>query len=346
MNPPSVAIVVLGYNSRAFLPSCLASALAQTVPARVVLADNGSDDDSVAYVRSNWPQVEVLTFSRNLGFAAGYNRALTAVDDVDWVVLLNPDAELADDWLAVLLAFAGAHPAAMALGGTLLFLRDGVRTNIVQSVGARITDAGTAFELGYGQPDAGDHRPRQTASIPGAALLIRRTTFWALGGFDPAYFAYLEDVDLCWRVWLSGGEVWAVPAARAWHAVGASAGGRESPFRIRFMQRNRYLNMVKHLEPRTLVRGALTSIAYDLYRLGEFALRGQWRGLAALGQGARDAALGLGPALAARRAWQTRRRRTDADLARLGLLASSLEAYREYRRLAGLGLGRALEPGH
>jgi GT2 family glycosyltransferase len=323
VSPPSVAIVVLGYNSRAHLPGCLASAVSQSVPARVIFVDNGSADDSIGYVRAAWPQVEVMAWPRNLGFAAGYNRALAAVAEVEWVVMLNPDAELASDWLAVLLAFANEHPSAAVLGGALLFLQAGERTATVQSLGARWTDAGTAFELGYGQPDDGERRPRQTASIPGAALLIRRRTFWDLGGFDPAYFAYLEDVDLCWRAWLNGGEVWAVPAARAWHAVGGSAGGRESPFRIRYMQRNRYINMLKHLEPTTLARGALTSLVYDVYRLGEYALRGQWRGLAALVRGSLDAALGLGPALSARRVWQRRRRRPDAPGA-VGLQPRSL----------------------
>jgi hypothetical protein len=339
----STSLVILNYNGGRLLGDCLASLARLTTPAEVVVADNASTDDSLALLRAQWPQVRVLAFDRNWGFAEGYNRALAQVES-EWVGLLNNDATLAPDWLETLLAFAAAHPRAAILGGKLLF---GGQANerVLQSVGACFTDAGTAFEVGWGEHDDGQHdQPRRTASIPGAALLIRRAVFHELGGFDPAYFAYLEDVDLCWRAWLAGYEVWVAPRAVAWHHFGASSGGRAAPFRIRWMQRNRYANMVKHLGPPTLFSGAVTSVGYDLYRVLEFVGRGQWSGLRALAAGTLDFAGGLPQLLKERRRVQRARQRRDAELKEMGLLVPALTAFREYRRLARLERSRQSAP--
>lgn len=334
------AVVILTYNSRGFLDECLASVARLTAPVDVVVADNGSTDGTLAHLRAHWPAVRALDLGRNWGFAEGYNRALAEVT-AEWLVLLNPDAQLAPDWLTRLLDFAASQPQAVCLGGKLLFTGSAVQGRVLQSTGACFTDAGTAFELGWGEPDRGQHeQARPTASIPGAALLMRAEIFRALGGFDPAYFTYLEDVDLCWRAWLAGHEVWYVPAAEAWHHFGGAGGGRASPFRIRWMQRNRLANMVKHLEAASLIRGAVTSIAYDAYRVLEFGIRGQGDGLRALATGTLEFWRALPGLLAARRRWQTARRRSDADLRARGLLVPALQAFREYRRLAGLARSR------
>ncbi|MDW8325807.1 MAG: glycosyltransferase family 2 protein [Anaerolineales bacterium] len=335
--PP--AIIILNYNGVRLLGACLSSLRQLTVPAEIIVADNASTDDSLAMLRAQWPDVRVLGFEQNWGFAEGYNRALAQVDN-EWVVLLNNDASLAPDWLEVLLKFAEAQPQAAILGGKLLFGEPGGE-RVLQAVGACFTDAGTAFEVGWGERDDGQYdRPRRTASVPGAALLMRRAVFHELGGFDPTYFAYLEDVDLCWRAWLAGYEVWVVPQAVAWHHFGASSGGRASPFRIRWMQRNRYANMLKHLEWPTLLGGTVTSVGYDLYRVLEFTLRGEWTGLRALAAGTLDFAHSLPQVLQERQRVQSRRRRRDAELKALGLLAPALTAFREYRRLARLERSR------
>jgi len=102
---PEVAVVVLNYNGRALLPDCLSSLSCLSTPARLVVADNGSSDGSLDEVRQRFPQVETLDLGRNWGFAAGYNEAIRQVDN-PWLVLLNNDATLATDWVAVLLGWA------------------------------------------------------------------------------------------------------------------------------------------------------------------------------------------------------------------------------------------------
>lgn len=337
-----VAIVILNYNGQRYLAECLDSVARLTVPAEVVVADNGSTDYSPGWVRAHYPNVRVLDLGRNWGFAQGYNRALAQLTQTraEWYVLLNNDAALAPSWLAELLAFAEREPQAVILGGKLLF--GGLPPNappIVQSAGASFTTAGSAFEIGWGQPDTGQFdQPQRVGAIPGAALLIKRQEFHALGGFDARYFAYLEDVDLCWRAWLRGYSVHYVPSALAHHHYGGSGGGRASAFRIHLMQRNRLANMVKHLAPAALVQGLGVSLLYDAYRMLEYPARGQWAAWRALGAGTVTFWRELPYWLAQRAQSQRTRTVSDQALFAAGALVSALTAFREYRRLGQVQL--------
>ncbi len=332
-----VSVVILNLNGRPYLEQCLASLRRLTVPVEAVLADNGSQDDSAAYVRENFPEVRVVELSRtNLGFAQGYNRALALVDK-PWLLLLNNDAKLEPAWLEQLLRAAQLNPRAAILGGKLLFSNAAGR--VLQSAGARFTDSGAAFEIGWGQPDQGQYdQAGHVGSIPGAAMLIRRETFVELGGFDAAYFAYLEDVALCWKAWLAGYEVWYDPGAVAYHRFGASGGGRASPFRIRWMQRNRLANMLKFLEPASLLQALPVSVAYDAYRVIEYAARGHSAASRAILEGRLAFWRGLRPILDQRAAIQTNRQIGDRDLRARGLLVPARTAFVEYRRLNRLAL--------
>lgn len=334
MTDAPAAVVVLNYNGRHLLPACLENLARLTTTVEVVVADNGSTDGSLDYLRDHHPAVRVLAFGRNLGFAGGYNQALADITR-PWVVLLNNDAVLEPTWLDRLLAYASHSPRAAILGGKLLFSRASGR--VLQSAGASFTDAGTAFEIGWGQPDAGQfQQPGPVGAIPGAALLVRRSVWDELGGFDPAYNFYLEDVDLCWRAWLRGHEVMYVPEAVAQHAYGASGGGRLAPFRIRWMQRNRLANMVKHLQPGTLLPALGVSLAYDAYRVLEYTGRTHSAALGALAAGTLAFWRALPVLLGQRRHIQRTRRLSDAALRAQGLMVPALTALREYRRLGRL----------
>ncbi len=331
-----VAIVILNFNGRQYFDECLASLQRLTVSAEVIVADNGSTDGSLAYLREHHPQLRLLDLQKNWGFAEGYNRTLAEVPH-PWVVLLNNDALLEPDWLEKLLTVAAREPRAAFLGGKLLFYPGGRTERVMQSAGARFTDSGAAFEIGWGQPDTGQFdQPGPVGSIPGAAVLVKRAVFTELGGFDPGYFAYLEDVDLCWRAWLRGYQTLYVPEAVAWHHYAATGGGRASPFRIRLMQRNRYATMFKNLELATLLPALGVSVAYDAYRMLEFIAHRHWVGLKALTSGTL-AFLRAWPSIVAQRAAiQRTRQLSDRDLRAQRLLVSAWEAFIEYRRLSKL----------
>ena len=328
------AVVILNYNGRGLLDDCLGSLARLSVPAEVVVADNGSTDGSLAYVRQHYPWVRGIDLGSNLEFARGYNAALAQVDN-PWVALLNNDATLKPDWLEQLLKAAAGRPRAAILGGKLLFREPaGSARRVLQSAGASFTEAGTAFEIGWGQPDQGQYdEARPVGAIPGAAMLVRRAVFAELGGFDASYGAYLEDVDLCWRAWLRDYTVEYVPSALAHHHYGASGGGRASPYRIRLMQRNRLATMAKNLAAGSLPRALAVSAAYDGYRMLEYVSRGQGRAMQALAEGTWAFWRAFPDLWRQRERVQTGRLVSDAELRRRGLLVPALSAWREYRRL-------------
>lgn len=333
------AVVILNHNGRHMLAACLGALAHLGAPADIIFADNGSTDDSLEYVRARHPGVRRLDLGHNLGFAAGYNQALQGLDHT-WLVLLNNDAVIEPGWLKCLLAFAARNPRAGILGGKLLFSGDArgpAGEHLVQSAGASFTDAGTAFETGWGQPDRGQfEHARAVGAIPAAAMLVRRSVFEALGGFDAGYHAYLEDVDLCWRAWLRGYEVHYVPAAVAFHAYGASGGGRLAPYRIRRMQRNRLANIVKNLQTATLPQAWIVSLAYDFYRVLEYAGHRRYQAARALTAGTVDFWLSAPALLKQRRHIQHSRVLSDRFLREHGLLVPAPAALREYRRLSRL----------
>jgi hypothetical protein len=334
----NVAVVILNLNGRAFFDECLASLSRLTVPVDIIVADNGSTDGSLAYLREHHPQVRLIDQQKNWGFAEGYNRALAEVPH-PWVVLLNNDALLEPDWLECLLKVAEREPRAAILGGKLLFYRPEKTQRLMQCAGARFTDSGAAFEIGWGQVDAGQFdQPAPVGSIPGAAMLLKREVFADLGGFDPDYFAYLEDVDLCWRAWLRGYETLYVPEAVAWHHYASTGGGRASAFRIRLMQRNRYATMFKNLEAASLPGALIISVAYDYYRMLEFMAHGHWSGMRALAHGTFAFLSALPQILAQRAVIQRARQLSDHTLRSMRLLVPAWEAFQEYRRLGSLAM--------
>ena len=330
-----VAVVVLNYNGRRLLDDCLDSLRRQTLPVDIIVADNGSSDGSLDFLRQQHADAQLIDLGRNHGFACGYNRALETVRH-PWLVLLNNDATLAPNWTERLLDYAARQPQADILGGKLLFGAGSPAEpgGVLQSAGAAFTDAGTAFEIGWGQPDNGQFdKPGPVGAVPAAAMLIRREVFAGLGGFEPDYHAYLEDVDLCWRAWLRGHEAHYVPTAVAHHHYGASGGGRQSPYRIQWMQRNRLANMFKNLEPASLPAALVVSLAYDAYRVIEYGARRDGLALRALAAGTRFFWRDLSIILARRRQVQQGRAIGDGVLRARGLMVPALTAFREYRRL-------------
>jgi GT2 family glycosyltransferase len=333
----NVAIVVLNWNGQRWLRRSLAAALAQP-DAEVWLVDNASTDASLEIVRAEFPAVRVLALSANLGYGEANNRAVAAVEAATpFVAFLNNDTVVAPDWLAHLRGTLETCSDCAAAGSKLLQMD---RPDIVNHAGGRLTPLGAAFDVGFGAPDDGRFdRESPTGCATGAAMLVRREAFLSVGGFDPRYFAYFDDADLCWRLWLAGHTVRYSPRARVLHAYGGSVdGGRLAPFRIEHCQTNRLQNMVKHLERRSLLAMLPVSFGYDGGRVVQLLRNGQVASVRALVRGWRRFGRVLPAALVERRRIQGRRQRTDGELLRVGALASVREAAAEWRRLGGLAL--------
>jgi GT2 family glycosyltransferase len=300
----------------------------------VYLVDNGSTDASVDFVTEHYPAVKVIQFERNLGFAEAYNRAVASVEE-ELVVFLNNDTEVEQGWLAELKSGLEIPTNRLAAcGSKILFYHD---RSLVNHAGGMLAPIGTGIDLDFMKPDKQDaYRQRFVGCVSGASMIMPRSVFLQLGGFDSDFFAYFEDVDICWRAWLAGYRVIFIPSSRIYHKLSATMGPFLRPERLFLGERNRMQCMLKNLEMRNLIAAAPVSCLYALYRLLVFLrsckpmaalaiLRGNWWVLKHLPM-----------IIAKRRSVQHGRLVPDAFLAVHGLMASFTEGFREFARLAAL----------
>ena len=203
---PSVSIIILNYNSLAHLQANLDSLLQLDYPAarvELILADNDSSDGSVEWVAKNYPVVRIVKNGANLGFAEGNNAGVAAAK-ADWVVILNPDMRVEVNWLTELLRPLQQNPYITCVASRILNW-DGTALDFGD---AAINFMGWGCQPGYGSHDIAAYAQDKPLLFPcGGAMLIKRQVFLDNGGFDRDFFAYYEDVDLGWRLWLAGYEV-------------------------------------------------------------------------------------------------------------------------------------------
>jgi GT2 family glycosyltransferase len=308
----TVSAVVLAYREEPWLERCVQALLdSNGVDVDVVLVDNGCTDGAVDRLAS-LSSVTVVRPGENLGFAGGCN-AGAAVASGELVALINGDLIVEPDALAELVAVAQKPDVGIAQPSIRLS-DDPSRLN---SDGNEVHFLGFSWCGSFGQPAAKRQSPRPITSVMGAAMVLRRSLWEELGGFEPRYFAYHEDVELCRRCWHRGLELVYVPSAVAIHRYEF---GRE-PSKLYHSERNRLLFVLTAFETRTLLLLALPFIAVELASLvGSVATRSAPTKLAGWAWLLRN------------RRWIARRRRqlqaerivSDAQLAHL--FASRLDA--------------------
>jgi len=300
----------------------------------VYLVDNGSTDGSVEFVTEHYPAVKVIRFDRNLGFAAAYNRAVASVEE-ELVVFLNNDTEVEQGWLAELKSGLEIPTNRLAACGSKILLYDD--RSVVNHAGGMLVPIGAGIDLGLMMPDQQDaYRQRFVGCVSAASMIMPRSIFLQLGGFDAEFFAYFEDVDLCWRAWLAGYRVAYRSSSRIYHKLSATMGPFLKPERLFLGERNRLQCMLKNLGLWNLTLAVPVSCFYTLRRLLGFlrsrkpaaalaVLRGDWWVLTHLPR-----------IVTKRRRVQQSRRISDAFLTAHGLMASFGEGLREFARLAPL----------
>lgn len=253
--PVDIDVVVVTWQGRELLVSCLAHLAKQTVPHRVIVADNASTDGTVELLRQHYPEVTVVALGENLGFGKANNLGV-AVGNAPYVVLVNNDIDAAPDFLERAVAPLRSDAAV----GAVATLTTHPHTGRVDQFGVTIDRGLCAYARCSGQdPDALQLQPL-AAPCAGAAA-YRRTAFDAVGGFDERLFAYSEDLDLGLRLSDAGWAFAEAPGARGVHLGGATA-GVGSPFQRRLASFGRGF-IVGRYRP-TGVRGRLHGFAVDL----------------------------------------------------------------------------------
>ncbi len=250
------AVVILNWNGRKFLEDFLPSVCRDSVSddSEVVVADNGSTDDSLAFLSSNYPQVKQLPFDKNYGFAEGYNKALAMVD-ADYVLLLNSDVETTPGYLQAMTDYldvhpdvAGCQPKVRSFHNRQFFEHAGASGGFIDKWAypfcrGRIFDE---VEQDNGQYDT----VTDVFWATGAALMVRREVFLNNGGLDPAFFAHQEEIDLCWRLRARGFRLACVPQSVVYH-VGGGTLAVNNPRKTFLNFRNNLLMVYKN-EPHLL----------------------------------------------------------------------------------------------
>ena len=271
-----VSIIIPNYNGKRFLDTCLTSLRGQTYPSElteVIVVDDASTDDSVAYLRQCYPEVKVVALDRNSGLAIGCNVGARSASG-ELLVMLNNDTEAEPGWLAALVAATGAHPGAGAIASKMLLFD---RRDTLHNAGDLMGADGIPRNRGVWQIDAGQY-DEDTCVFGGCGggAAYRRAAWEAAGGFDERLFMYLEDVDLAWRLQLLGWEAVFAPAARLYHHLSATGGGTLASY---YTGRNTLWVIAKDM-PGPLIRRNLGRIIRAQARITLDALKA-WRGTAA-----------------------------------------------------------------
>lgn len=240
----NVIVIIVNWNSQQLLARCLRHLELQTVPpARVLVVDNASSDDSLAGAEA-FKNVTVLKMSTNLGFAAGNNVGLAECTS-EFVALLNPDAFPEPDWLERLCAAAAVYPDVAAFGSRQMCQAS---PNVLDGIGDSYHMSGLMWRERHGmQQQTSDLVTRQIFSPCAAAALYRRQPLVEIGGFDEDYFCYVEDVDLGFRLRLAGHKAMYVPEAVVHHVGSATTGGQRSNFSVYHGHRNLVWTFVKNM---------------------------------------------------------------------------------------------------
>jgi GT2 family glycosyltransferase len=248
---PSIAIVILNWNGRKWLEQFIDSVLSSSYHNKsVIVIDNDSTDDSIAFLGGQYPEVKIITLEKNYGFAGGYNKGLKQVQ-ADYYVLLNSDVKVEPGWIEPIIelmekdqAIGACQPKVLKFGMTDLFEYAGAAGGWIDSLGYPFA-RGRVFEFcekDLGQYD--DAGPIFWAS--GAALFVRASLYHSIEGLDEYFFAHQEEIDFCWRLQLAGYSIFVCPQSVVYH-VGGGTLAKDNGRKVFLNFRNNLIMLVKNL---------------------------------------------------------------------------------------------------
>ncbi|MFL7791276.1 MAG: glycosyltransferase family 2 protein [Anaerolineae bacterium] len=250
---PSISVIVLNYNGVQHLEPCFQSLAALNYPSdrlELVCVDNGSTDGSMALMEEQFPQVRLVKTGANLGFAGGNNAGARAARG-EFIAFLNNDTRVPPDWLRILVQPC-LEESDVVCAGSKIVSWDG-RT--LEFGGGALNFAGYGFQQGilcsegecYGPP-------RETLYACGAGMVVQRDVFLESDGFDEDFFAFYEDSDLGWRLWVLGHRVMFVPDSKVYHRHHGTAAAVDDWKRRLLYERNALFSIVKNYDDAHLDR--------------------------------------------------------------------------------------------
>jgi len=250
-----IAVVILNWNGTKLLEQFLPSVVKYSPEAEIFVADNASTDDSVAFVKANFPTVKIVENDSNFGFAQGYNEALKQIDS-EIYALVNSDIEVTENWLEPIIKTFENEPKTAIIQPKILDFKRKEYFEYAGAAGGFMDKYGYMFCRGRMfetlERDNGQYNTNcEIFWASGACFFIRSSTYNELNGFDPDFFAHQEEIDLCWRAFNKGFAIKYNSQSVVYHVGGATL-QQGNPMKTFLNFRNSLLMMVKNLPKRKL----------------------------------------------------------------------------------------------
>jgi GT2 family glycosyltransferase len=276
------AVVLLNWNGKGLLEKFLPSITKYTnsPDTAIVVADNGSSDDSVDFVRSGYPKVDIIELGENFGFAEGYNRALKQIQ-AEYFVLLNTDVEVSENWIEPLIENLDNNPDIAACQPKIMAYHHKDHFEYAGACGGYIDKYGYPFCRGrimdFTEKDEGQYNEKiDVFWATGACLFIRSDIYFKAGALDADFFAHMEEIDLCWRINNMGHRINVVPESTVYHMGGATL-STLSPRKTYLNFRNNLLLLYKNTKPGKLFGLMLIRLILDGIAAIKFLLGGEFK---------------------------------------------------------------------
>ncbi|RHA48362.1 MULTISPECIES: glycosyltransferase family 2 protein [Blautia] len=273
-----VSVVIPNFNGIAFLDSVLASLEGQTLSNfEVILVDNGSTDGSCSFVTANYPWVHLIELSENFGFCGAVNAGIRAAK-APYVLLLNNDTEVKEDFVEEMLAAIRRHKNAFSCGARMVQYHDRDR---LDDVGNYYCALGWSFARGRGKDIHAYETEDKIFSACAGAAIYRKKILEKIGYFDEEHFAYLEDTDIGYRARIYGYENWYAPKAIVYHVGSGTSGSRYNQFKTRYSSRNNIYLIYKNMPLLQIILNLPFLAAGFLIKFLFFAIKGMGKEYAA-----------------------------------------------------------------
>lgn len=274
----TISVVILNYNGEKMLEKYLPSVVSNTKDAEIIVADNKSTDNSITWIKNNYPSIRIIEMSENWGFAEGYNKALKQVDS-EYFILLNSDVYTPEGWLQPLIDYLKNNNQCGACQPKILSDIDKNKFEYAGAAGGYIDYFGYPFCRGrifdYVETDKGQYDDiAEIFWASGACLAIKKSVFDSIGGFDGRFFAHQEEIDLCWRLKSLGYSIACIPQSKVYHLGGGSL-NYESPRKTFLNFRNNAILLYKNLPTNKYIFVRTVRILLDFIASIQMLLQGK-----------------------------------------------------------------------
>lgn len=276
-----VAVIVPNYNGAKFIRPCLDSIQNQSIACDIILVDNASADNSLEIIKSNYPNVQVVINTSNLGFAGGVNSGIrhAIAKHYDFIVLLNNDAVADKQWIEYLLEEITSSNSVGIVASKMI----DAGQKLLDSTGEEFTSWGLCYPRGRSESVIGHYDGRTTIfAASGGASMYKAEMFKEIGIFDEDYFAYYEDVDISFRAQLAGWQIRFAPKAIVYHKIGATSGKIKGFTTYQTMKNYPFLvikNVPTRLLPEILPRFILAYFSFYFSAVGRGQILPATKGL-------------------------------------------------------------------